>query len=94
MNSTSDRVIFVVLKRCNLQAIQIYAATSDALENETEQLYEDIRLACQTEKAHFCKIFGYFNAKVGSNSADNIPNRGSFDTGQSNERGETLTNSP
>ena len=68
-NLKNDRMISVRLqgKAFNITVIQVYAPTSNTVEAEVEQFYEDLQdLLELTPKKDVFFIIGDWNAKVGS----------------------------
>ena len=69
--------------------IQAYAPTSNAEEDEVEQLYEDLQHLLElTPKKDVLFIIGDWNAKVGSQETPGIT--GKFGLGMRNEAGQRL----
>ena len=60
-------------KPFDITAIQVYAPTTDAEEDEVDQLCEDLQVLLElTLKKYVLFIVGYWNAKVGSQEIPNL----------------------
>ena len=76
-------------KPFNIIVIQVYAPTSNAVEVETEQFYEDLQdLLELTPKKDVLFIIGNWNAKVRSQETSGVT--GKFGLGVQNEAGQML----
>ena len=76
-------------KPFNITVIQVYAPTSNAVEAETEQFYEDLQdLLELTPKKDVLFIISDWNAKVGSQETPGVI--GKFGFGVRNEAGQRL----
>ena len=77
-------------KPFSIIVIQVYAPTSNAVEAEVEQFYEDVQdLLELTPKKDVLFIIGDWNAKVGSQELPGVT--GKFGLGVQNEAGQRLT---
>ena len=80
-------------KPFNIIVIQVYAPTSNAVEVETEQFYEDLQdLLELTPKKDVLFIIGDWNAKVRIQETPGVT--GKFGLGVQNEAGQRLIDSP
>ena len=87
-NLKKDRMISVHFqgKPFNITVIQVYAPTSNAEEDEVEQLYEDLQHLLElTPKKDVLFIIGDWNAKAGSQETPGVA--GKFGLGIRNEAG-------
>ena len=76
-------------KPFNIMVIQLYATTSNAVEAEVEQFYEDLHdLLELTPKKDVLFIIGDWNAKVGSQETPEVT--GEFGLGVQKEAGQRL----
>ena len=76
-------------KLFNITAIQVYALTSNAIEAEVEQFYEDLQdLIELTPKKDVLFIIGDWNAKVGSQEIPGVT--GKFGLGLQSKAGQRL----
>ena len=76
-------------KPFSITVIQVYAPTSNAEEDEVEQLYEDLQHLLElTPKKDVLFIIGDWNAKVGSQETPGVT--GKFGLGIRNEAGQRL----
>ena len=87
----SDRVLLVKLngKPFDITIIQVYAPTSESIEEDIDFFYKDLGAAknhCKSQDVVI--IMGDFNAKVGNERVDEVV--GDHGLGQKNERGERL----
>ena len=85
----NNRIIFIHFqgKPFNITVIQVYTPTSNAEEDEFEQLYEELQdLLELTPKKDVLFIIGDWNAKVGSQETPGIT--GKFGLGIRNEAGK------
>lgn len=92
--SISTRVAYIILhisKRYQLKIIQIFAPTSQHMDEEVEELYDDITTALDENKINLHIIIGNFNAKVGHRQ-EGESCIGPYGTGIRNDRGEMLIN--
>ena len=90
-NLKNDRMISVRLqgKAFNITVIQVYAPTSNTVEAEVEQFYEDLQdLLELTLKKDVLFIIGDWNAKVGSQETPGVT--GKFDLEVQNEARQRL----
>ena len=90
-NIKNERMISVPLqgKPFNITAIQVYAPTSNAEEDEVERFYEDLQdLLELTLKKDVLFIIGVWTAKVGSQETPGVT--GKFGLGIQNEIGQRL----
>ena len=77
----------LVSKANQVTVIQVYAPTSNAVEAEVEQFYEDVQdLLELTPKKDVLFIIGDWNAKVGSQETPGVT--GKFGLGIRNEAGQ------
>ena len=77
-------------KPFNITVIQFYAPTSNAVEAEVEQFYEDLQdLLELTPEKDVLFIIGDWNAKVGSREIPRVT--GKFRLGVQNEAGQRIT---
>ena len=86
-----DRMISVCFqgKPFNITVIQVYAPTSNAVEAEVEQFYEDLRDFLEvTPKRDVLFIIGDWNGKVGCQKTPGVT--GKFGLGIQNEAGQRL----
>ena len=70
-NPISNRLITITLNACpfNITLVQVYAPTSAAEEEETEQFYNELQGVLDTiPKKNITILMGDFNAKVGRDS--------------------------
>ncbi|CAF4797206.1 unnamed protein product [Pieris macdunnoughi] len=73
----------------NLNLIQAYAPTSEALPLVLESFYQDLQATiAKIPNRELLIIMGDFNAKIGANSAQYSKSVGNFGLGVRNERGE------
>lgn len=87
----SDRAVLIKLnvKPVNLNIIQVYAPTADAVDEEIEAFYDEVKdLLKFTRKHDINVIMGDFNAKLGSGKCGDLV--GPFGLGKRNERGDRL----
>jgi len=76
-------------KPLNITVIQVYAPTSNAVEAEVEQFYEDLRDFLEvTPKRDVLCFIGDWNAKVGSQETPGVT--GKFGVAVQNEAGQRL----
>ena len=76
-------------KPFNITVIQVYAPTSNVVEAETEQFYEDLQdLLELTPQKDVLFIIGNWNAKVRSQETSGVT--GKFGLGVQNEAGQRL----
>ena len=88
-NAVSERLIYVCLqaKPVNLTLIQVYAPTSDADEEEWEEVYKCLEelLEC-TPRKDAVIVMCDFNAKVGHQAVEKVCRK--FGLGERNEVGD------
>ncbi|CAF4186577.1 unnamed protein product, partial [Adineta steineri] len=92
-NSENDRMISTRFqdKKLNITVIQVYAPTTEAMDNEIEQFYADLQqLLDAASKKDVIAMMGDWNAKVGSITTPGIT--GKFGLGVQNEAGDRLVN--
>ena len=70
----------------NITVIQVYALTSNVVETEVEQFYEDLQDLLEKDTLF---IIGDWNSKVGSQETPGVT--GKFGLGVHNEAGQRLT---
>ena len=77
-------------KPFNIMVIQVYAPTSNAVEAEVEQFYEDLQDLLQlTHPKDVLFIIGDWNVKLGSQETPGVT--GKFGLGVKNEAGQRPT---
>ena len=88
-NAVSERLISVCLqaKPVNLTLIQVYAPTSDADEEEREEVYNCLEeLLEHTPRKDAVIVMGDFNAKIGHQAVEEVCRN--FGLGERNEAGD------
>ena len=90
----SDKVLYVRIRATpfNISFIEVYAATTEATDEEVEGFYDQIRTALEISKSQdIVFVAGDFNAKVGTDFL--CPEVcGRYGLGMQNDRGERLLN--
>ena len=86
-NLKNDRMISVCFQGepFNITVIQVYALTSNVVETEVEQFYEDLQDLLEKDTLF---IIGDWNSKVGSQETPGVT--GKFGLGVQNEAGQRL----
>ena len=75
-------------KPFNITVIQVYALTSNVVEAEVEQFYEDLQDLVELTPQKDVLFIGDWNAKVGSQETPGVT--GKFGLGVQNEAGQRL----
>ena len=92
----NDRIISIHLrgKVKDVTVIQTYAPTSNATEEDRELFYSQLQTHVNKYRKDVVVTVGYFNAKVGKRTNENIKKRaiGNFALGERNDNGEELVN--
>ena len=91
-NPVSDRIAIISRLQCkpvNLTALQVYAPTSTATEEEMEEFYEKVQhVVDEIPGGDVLYLIGDWNAKVGHDEANGTTGR--VGLGERNERGDQL----
>ena len=90
-NPVSDRIAIIRLqcKPVNMTALQVYAPTSTAEEEEMEEFYEKVQhVVDEIPRGDVLYVIGDWNAKVGQDETNGTTGR--FGVGERNERGDQL----